>query len=208
VYGEGRVLTFSFDNLPSILYTITIAPGYYQSIADIITAVNAASMVRVETNQIITNALTFADLNIPSRNLTVDNTHASLDLTIHPTGLALRLGICNAPLQVPHVLISPNLTRTLGTWDILFPKQIYLCSDNSLQLQTANDSSLTASRKIIASIPINCNYGDIIEFERPFIIQQLRNQSIEYIDIALVDENFQALPFNNTFALTFMFYKD
>jgi hypothetical protein len=204
VYSEGRVLTFSFDNLPTILYTITIEAGYYNTVGDIITAVNATSMVRVSTNQIIPNQLVFSNPDLSSRIINVDNTNTSLNLTILPTGLALRLGICNAPLQVPFA----NLTRTNGTWDILFPKQIYLCSDNSLQLQTANDSSLTASRKIIASISNNVNYGDIIPFERPFVIQQLRNTSIEYIDISFVDENFEPLPFHNTFAMTFMFYKD
>jgi hypothetical protein len=165
-------------------------------------------MVRVQTNQVIPNPLVFSNPALSSRILNVDNTNTSLDITIYPTGLALRLGICNSPLQVPFVLVAPNLTRTLGTWDILFPKQIYLCSDNSLQLQTANDSSLPASRKIIASVPNTVNYGSIIPFDRPFIIQQLRNQSLEYIDISFTDENFEGLPFHNSFSFTFMFYKD
>jgi hypothetical protein len=208
VYGEGRTLTFFHNNLPNVKYTKTIAEGYYQSVADIISAYNGGQVVRVDTGQLITNPITFAYDNNASRILTVDNTHASLDLTIEPTGLALRLGICNSPLEVPHVLVAPNLTKTKGTWDILFPKQIYITSGRSLQMDVSNDSAMMANRKIIASVPMNSNYGDIIEFERPFIIQPLKNLSVENIDIAMTDENFTPLPFHNTFALTFMFYKN
>jgi hypothetical protein len=209
VYNEGTKLTFYFNNLPAVLYTLTISKGYYETVNLIISAINAvASAVRVDTGTTVPNPLTFAYSGNASRILTVDNTNASLDITIEPNGLALRLGICNKELVVPYVLVAPNLTTTLGTWDILFPKQIYVCSNKSLQLDNANDSSLTASRKIIASIPINCNYGDIIPFDRPFVLQPLRNNSIDYIDIEMVDENFSPLSFHNCFALTFMFYKD
>jgi hypothetical protein len=208
VYGTGCTLTFFFDHLPNVKYTITIPEGYYETVNDIITAVNGASMVRVDTGQIIQSALVFSNPGLPNRLLNVDNINSSLDLTIEPRGLALRLGICNENLQVPYALVAPNLTKTKGTWDILFPKQVYVCSNKSLQLDVSNDSSLTASRRIIASIPINCNYGDIIPYERPFPIQPLRNNAIDYIDIELCDEKFTPLPFHNTFALTFMFYKD
>jgi len=209
VYGEGRILTFYFTNLPNVKYTITIQEKYYDTINEIITSTNnIATATRVDTGTTVPNPLVFAYSGNASRLLTVDNVNASLDLVIEPTGLALRLGICNQSLEVPYALVAPHLTTTKGTWDILFPKQIYVCSNKSLQLDTSNDSSLTASRKIIASIPLNVNYGDIIPFDRPFVLQPLRNHSIEYIDIEMVDENFIPLPFYNTFAFTFMFYKD
>ena len=204
VYGEGRVLTFYYTSAPSVLYTITIPAAYYPDVASITTAMASQLATRIDTGTTFPNPLTITVNSATTRILTIDNTNASLDLIILPTGLALRLGICNQALSVPYV----GTTNTLGTWDILFPKQIYVCSNKSLQLNNANDSSLSGSRKIIASIPLNVNYGDIIPFERPFVLQPLRNNAIEFIDIEMVDENFSPLSFHNCFALTFMFYKD
>lgn len=204
VYGEGRILTFFYTLTPSVIYTITIPEAFYPDVASITTAMAAQLAVRTDTQTTFPNPLTITVFSTTTRILNIDNTNASLDITILPTGLALRLGICNQSLLVPYV----GTTNTLGTWDILFPKQIYVCSNKALQLDNSNDSSLTGSRKIIASIPLNVNYGDIIPFERPFVLQPLRNNAIEFIDIEMIDENFNPLPFNNTFALTFMFYKD
>lgn len=211
VYGEGCILLFHFNNLPNVKYELVIAQGFYETITSLLAAIAAQTNVHrldVGVKTQVPNPLRISYDENAARVLQIDNINSTLDLTIEATGLALRLGICNSPLIIPHVLQAPNLTQTLGTWDILFPKQVYICSDKNLQLDTSNDSSLMASRKIIASIPINCNYGEILDYERPFVIQSLKNQSIDSIDIELVDENFVNLPFHNTFALTFMFYKD
>ncbi len=204
MYGEACVLKFFYDATPTVFYSITIDAGYYDTIALIISAMAAKSAIRIDTGGTFANPLTITVVAGASRLLTIDNTNASLDLTILPKGLALRLGICNSPLVCSY---TTNV-NTKGTWDILFPKQIYVCSPKALKLNNSNDSSLTASRKIIASIPLNVNYCDIIPFDRPFVLQPLQNNSIDYIDIEMVDENFSPLSFHNTFALTFMFYKD
>lgn len=205
----GNVLTYYLADVPQIKYTVTIPERYYATIDEIITAFNNVTNAVRQTTHILEVPRHFT-LHSGNRTDRLIGAYSSLatEIVILNKGLGLRIGVSNEPETILATNIAAGSASVFkGTFDLNFPKMIYITTDDSLELDQSADSTPTASKKILCGLPVNAAYGDFIPFEEPFVRLPIANKSINKINIRLVDELFNNIEMYNSFAITLMLYK-